>query len=269
MTSLEEIQSLNISIFKALVFFLEKNNLRYYLARGSLLGAVRHKGFIPWDDDIDIVMPREDYNKLIALPNSAFDPPYKLHEITRMDDYYELYAKFVDTSVSISLIERQRRKGNDKYLWIDIYPLDGLPENKLRLFFIKNTSLFLRFLYKLSISDYGYQRTWLKNLIIMAINHFFSYKKIYNIFLKIISKYSFYYSKNAASITELDGSFYIYPVDIFDSPQRVLFSGVFYNAPKDTDKYLKITYGDYMKLPPESERTAKHKFILLDASFVL
>jgi lipopolysaccharide cholinephosphotransferase len=262
MNDLKIIQDMELSILKFFCRLLDRYNLRYYLGWGTLLGAVRHGGFIPWDDDIDIVMPREDYNKLIALPDSVFDPPFRLHEITRMDDYYELYAKLVNTSVSISLTERQRRKGNDKYLWVDIFPLDGLPENRFKLFYIKKASVFLRRLYKLSISDYTYKRSRIKNFIMRIINPYLSHKKIYNIFLKTISKYPFYCSKKAASITEMDNSLYIYPTDVFGSPLKSSFEDGLFNIPENAGAYLKITYGDYMTPPPENERVSGHSFIL-------
>jgi lipopolysaccharide cholinephosphotransferase len=97
------IQTAELQLLKSLCNFLDTHNLRYYLAFGTLLGAVRHRGFIPWDDDVDITMPREDYNKLLAFPDTAFAEPFKIYEITRTNNHYELFAKYIDTSTSIHL----------------------------------------------------------------------------------------------------------------------------------------------------------------------
>jgi lipopolysaccharide cholinephosphotransferase len=259
-----KIQSTELRILKTLVGFLEEHELRYYLIFGTLLGAVRHKGFIPWDDDIDIAMPREDYNKLLSFSDSSFGASFKLHEITRMNDYYELYAKFVDISTSIKLIEQQRRKGNDKHVWIDVFPIDGLPDNFLRIYFTKVLSVFVRKLYKLTISDSTYKRNIIKTIVIRLFNYFFSYQNIYNFLLNIISKYSFYNETKVFISTELNNSFYIYPSVIFGDPVKILFEDTMFNVPEKTREYLEIQYGNYMELPPEDKRGGPHLFILED-----
>jgi lipopolysaccharide cholinephosphotransferase len=258
---MNSIQAAELRILKFLCAFLDAHNLCYYLVFGTLLGSVRHNGFIPWDDDIDIAMPRDDYNKLLAFSDTVFGSSFKLHEITRQDDYYELYAKFVDTSTSIQLLERQRRAGNDKYLWIDIFPLDGLPKNKINVFFLKINSIFLRRIYQLSISDFTYPRNRIKNTIIKLICKHLSYKNIYTHFLKLISRYPFHTAGSIASITEMNKTFYVYPSDVFGIPSKVLFEDSLFNAPAKSITYLEMQYGDYMKLPPESERNT-HLFIM-------
>jgi lipopolysaccharide cholinephosphotransferase len=261
---MNNIQKGELKILKELCWFLEKNNFHYYLVFGTLLGAIRHRGFIPWDDDIDIAMPRDDYNKLIMMPDTVFGEGYKLHEITRMDDYYELYAKFVDTSTSIRLIEPQRRKGNDKYLWIDIFPLDGLPDSRIRTFIVKYLSIVVRRLYKFSISDPTYNRSKLKNFFIFLITKFSYYKNIYNFLLRIVSRYSFYKSKRVVSAMEMNASFYIYSADIFGNSSKVFFEDKVYDAPENSIKYLEIQYGDFMQLPSADERNGNHLFVLED-----
>lgn len=261
-----DIQEKALSILKALVNLLEKHNLNYCLAFGTLLGAVRHQGFIPWDDDIDIFMPREDYNKLVNLAESEIPYPYKLHEITRQDDYFELYAKFVDTSIHIQLVEQQRRKGNDKYLWVDVFPLDALPADTKVIEKIKKKSILLRRLYKLSISDASFSRSPVKNFVIKFFTKILNYKKLYNAFLKTISSPCFSSPEYFVSACEMNKTFYLYPADLFlvENFKKILFEDSYFNAPSDFDKYLTIQYGSYMELPPEAERVSDHNFILID-----
>ncbi|ULQ60047.1 LicD family protein [Brucepastera parasyntrophica] len=259
---MNEIQSAELDILKSLCVLLDKHNLRYYLFFGTLLGAVRHKGFIPWDDDVDIAMPREDYEKFIALPDEEFHSPFKLHEIQKTEHYYTPFAKYIDSSIQIRLDEEQRRKGEHKYLWVDIFPLDGLPDSPLRTKLLKQKAVFLKRLFKLSTSDPEYKRSPLKNMVIKIIAKLFPYKKVYRMLHKTITRYAFYNSKKAASISEINASFYIYPSEAFGTGKQILFEDAMFNAPVDSDTCLRVLYGDYMQVPPENERDT-HAFTLL------
>lgn len=117
----EEIKIKEIDMLLELHCFCIKNNLRYYISGGTLLGAIRHKGFIPWDDDIDVCMPRNDYQILLE---KFFSDKKNLRLITSFDIPF---AKIVDLNISInSKFDLSKSK---KFLWIDIFPVDGLPEN--------------------------------------------------------------------------------------------------------------------------------------------
>ncbi|GHV69805.1 hypothetical protein AGMMS49928_13970 [Spirochaetia bacterium] len=149
----------------------------------------------------------------------------------------------------------------DKYIWIDIVPLDGLPKSKIKRLAIKYVSICLRLIYKLSVSNYNYKRSAIKNIIIKWMSRHIPRQKVYGLFLKLITKYSFYESETVVSANDLNTSFYIYPQNIFGNPVKIFFENGLYNAPENYKKFLEIQYGDYMKLPPDEERD-HHGFYL-------
>lgn len=116
----------------------EQNNLRYWAGFGTLLGAVRHKGFIPWDDDMDVWMPREDYNRFISVADKAFRPPYFFQTTLSDNDYYGAFIRLRNSDTTCVSLSKNNNCNNGIY--IDICPLDGLSSNafiqKMRSFSI-------------------------------------------------------------------------------------------------------------------------------------
>lgn len=143
-----ELKRIELDILKYIKTQCEKYNLRYYLAYGTLLGAVRHKGFIPWDDDIDIHMPREDYDKLIELEYNNPDSKYKLLSPKYNKDYYYSFAKMVDNETILE--ETGLKQIKELGVYVDIFPLDyikkkGALKVKIErfLFFIRMAPAFI------------------------------------------------------------------------------------------------------------------------------
>lgn len=121
--SFEEMKKVELEILSFFADFCETHNLRYFLAYGTLIGAIRHKGFIPWDDDVDIQMPREDYDILISLFNIGNDSPYRLISPLEKQSCYTI-VKIIDTRT----IKIENGIKNDPLgIDIDIFPLDGIP----------------------------------------------------------------------------------------------------------------------------------------------
>ena len=259
--SQEEIRQVQMSILDEIVRICEENHLRYYLAYGSLLGAVRHKGYIPWDDDMDIAMQREDYETLLAIlkrKDKSHSEWISVIDDTA-DDYFYPFAKAIDNRTEI---KSDRHKGYQG-IWIDIFPIDGLPktlfEAKAFIFFCS----FLRIVGLAMSTDFSS-----KTLSSWAL----FYKRIFNFLATIIGKkrvcrfvervFHRYRIENSERVAIL---FSGHNFDaIFNKtdllPQATYsFEGKNYTSFKNFDLYLRQLYGNYRELPPEEKRRS-HNF---------
>lgn len=259
--SLSEIKILQIEILNEVSAFCEKNQINYSLSFGTLLGAVRHKGYIPWDDDIDIMMLRPDYNKFISSFKSI-NNIYRVKSILNDTDYPYPFAK-VEYSKS-SLIEFSDIS-YEIGVYIDIFPVDGIPTKK-KVF--NNYFNYLKFLKDIllvkTIKINFNKRSILKNLILFFLKiifKFISYKTI----LKFINK--------KLSSSDYEESEYLmtlcFPAvkkhhklkrEIFQKFTYIDFEKGKYKSIKDYDKYLNLIYGNYMELPKANNRVSHHSF---------
>lgn len=243
--------------------FCANHNLTYYLSSGSLLGAVRHGGFIPWDDDIDVSMPREDYEKLINdyiddLPNNL-----KL-EYYKNTDFFPLnFAKIVN--INTTIVEKT---GKDKYrvsgAFIDVFPIDGAGNTYKQA--IRRRKSFKWILALIPLSAYkpdDKKRSLWKRLVI-KIASIFNTKKLQDILSYLLKKKSYSKCKYVAVYVGQYGLKEIMPKDVYGVPSKVKFIDEFFNAPQDINAFLTAKYGDYMKLPPEEKRISLHNFIYVN-----
>ena len=259
--SLDEIKSFQLEMLKKVADYCESCNLTYFLGYGTLLGAVRHKGYIPWDDDIDIVMPRHDYNLFLKQFNGKV--PNLVVAAPEIDpDYYAPYANVYDDRTL--LIEEIVSHGKlELGVKIDIFPLDYVPsDEKLydefwRRSFSDKRKLFIK-TRKLSFC-HGMERL---KLALRKIQYLFvSLKEIQEKHLELINDPKY---KSDGPVTDIIvmpwGRKVTMPQDYYFPAKKLLFEGYEFNVPNDYDKVLHTLYGDYMKFPPESERVAKHCF---------
>lgn len=241
------------------------NNLQYSLAYGTLIGAMRHKGFIPWDDDIDVIMPQDDYIKLLNLSCFAdqhMDSPYILYEVDNslMQNvgYMYPFAKFMDGKTYI-ISPYFREVGG---LWIDIFPLTGLPNNekKIKEHFDKMGKLHLQL-----AAAHRYRKLTECNPIVFLKQLRCNY---YNMIHKTLVKkmkddvFSIPYKncdKVAVSIWNY-GIKEMMPMEFFEDYIEVEFEGHKFAGLKRYDEYLTHLYGDWRKLPPAEQRVAHHHY---------
>lgn len=241
-------------ILKDFIKFCEDNNLNYYIYGGSLLGAIRHEGFIPWDDDIDVIMFRDDYEKFKKLFLSKSNDKYELLTYERYDDYFFLFSKLmlkgtrfeewwvnqVDFNVGIN---------------IDIFVLDYVPDNKLKCFFQTKICRALdRLLTLSSISLEGYSLgvKIIANILHKVLKTFkIKPKTIINKCLSLLTKYDD--TKKVCDICAAN-HLQIYNTKDYGVGKKIKFEDIEVNAPINCHNLLKQIYGDYMQLPPEDQR---------------
>ncbi len=255
--SFEEAKRVELDILLHVAKFCDEHGLRYFLAYGTLIGAVRHKGFIPWDDDIDIQMPREDYEKLIEIyPKENTDEKYFLLT-PEMKGAHHPYVKIIDTRTVKK--ELGAKKNSLLGVDIDVFPLDGQPDDLQAYgkFYDKLYTLYKRYLY----SDTALKGLPFKTKIHMLLYRPFALcrKGILKKANKIHSLYPYESSKYVGSVTTIyNGRGNRALKTAFDGYVTLEFEGHLLKAPKGYDEILRTIYGDYMKLPPEEQQHAHH-----------
>lgn len=246
----EELKQIELDILKDVADFCDAHGLRYFLAFGTLLGAVRHKGFIPWDDDIDIFMPYEDYQLFIK---NYTHPYYYVNSIEKDNSFYLLFAKVYDDRTYC--LEGNR----PSHAWIDVFPLIGLPERKFWKKFHINSLLLLRSIWKhitiVSKENISDQVNFAKKYRVARAK---TIKKIIpsNVLVRIIS--CCFSARNFTGSSECMclGLFVnsIFISRYFIHSTKIEFEHSFFTIPTSYDELLRSMYGDYMTPPPEGQR---------------
>lgn len=251
-----------LEMFNWLTDFLHKNNLRYYLIGGTMLGAVRHEGFIPWDDDIDIGMPRDDYERLIKLLEKPIEHYYIESPYGNAKDYLYGIAKFYDMNTSMTELTR---KGIKRGVFIDIFPLDGIgnkEDEAIRNYKkIDRTNMLLAML----TCAYRKDRKWWKNCAVFIGRLIpVSAKNCARKLDKLCSEHNFDQFTWVGNLMSTYRSRELMPKEIFGTPTLYNFEGLHVYGPEKYDEYLTQIYGNWRKLPPEDKRHSAHDFSELD-----
>ncbi len=258
----KKLKEIEVDILKQFIKVCDLLNLKYYIIAGTLIGAIRHKGFIPWDDDIDIAMPRDDFNTFILkgqeyLPQNLFIQTYKTD-----GEFLLNIAKIRDSDTTF--IEKTSKRLNiNKGIFIDIFPLDN---------FINTPTFRIKAQKKIKV------------LKIAIGRKFYREKSSFKLKLKqFISRFIFPSSKKAMDcfekyVTNIPKSEYCNnyssnygfkeacPWQWFDNGVDVTFEGLTVKAPKNYDLYLKQIYGDYLKLPPKEKQVSCHDTDIIDVN---
>ena len=255
MSKLTPVQQRLLEIMKWYHAYCVENHLTYYMIGGTMLGAVRHKGFIPWDDDIDVGMPRDDYERFISLMHEKPNEIYCVE--TYRDgrkDFTAPFAKLYDTTTTLIEVHRRLlRRG----LFIDVFPLDGVDSSE------KWNSGYRRFrLYKniLSVLNARMHSEYSAKLnVLIALSVMIPFKDNLRRELQIrIDKFCssarFDVNGKVANLVGSRKEREILPGCFFGKPILYTFEGLEFYGVERADEYLSALVGDYMQLPPENER---------------
>lgn len=269
MENIDKLKIVQLEILDATVKICEDNGLKYFLDFGTLLGAVRHKGYIPWDDDIDISMPRQDYEKFLQLGKELINNNFFVHTCYSDKRYGLQFAKIrkVDTTIiEDGLSEKLLCNG----ISIDIFPIDFLPNNKKTIKkYIKKAKIISAVRYSYSFHSILSATSIAKKLlkaIFFPISRILGKNMLAKIWDKQLKKYSFQDNSSVSFGTGTHEAHKLnennmYEKSFFDDFTLVEFEKKIYRAPHDYDKYLTNLYGDYMTPPPKCEMISAHSFL--------
>lgn len=261
-----------IDVLSVFIRICEAQGLRYFCAGGTAIGAVRHQGMIPWDDDIDVFMPRPDYDRFLALAAHSMPEGYEVLSPYATKDYPMYFAKMCNARTT--LLENERIPCVFG-LYIDIFPLDGACDdvetcyrekrrfkrlmNKLEAVSTRNSfGEYVGLLTKrrewgrFAVKTVAFCcRSWLRRWLLKQMDSI-AYGHDYALSSRVVT-YSGAYQRQE-----------IYPKAWLETPQMFAFEGIMVNLPHDYDAYLRHFFGDYMTLPPVEQRASHHQKVFFD-----
>lgn len=257
---IEEVKKIEAEILKYFTIYCKEHNLCCYLAFGTLIGAIRHQGFIPWDDDIDVVMPRPDYDKLLTLAKNGIGEHIKILTKENCSNYVYPFAKAIDDRTI--LIEKSVGKKHPIGIYIDIFPMDGIPDRPIKRKFWFAKIKFIRKLTHFSYALHIKGRKWYTSVIraiLVPLCRSIGTKFFLDRLEHVIKKYPYEKSKFIASVAWKKKMIAI-DKENFTKPINVTFENEQYEAPSNYHEFLTKDYGNYMKLPPKEERVSHHYY---------
>ena len=249
---LRRLKDIELDLLRQFISVCRELDLTYYVLGGTLLGAVRHQGFIPWDDDIDVGMPRKDYEILLRLGQQHLPADYFLQSFESDPEYPANFAKLRKSTTTF--VESSMKNCSINHgIYIDIFPLDYYPDQKEKIFDAKKLMMTLR------ISD-AFSTSGMKPAT-----------KLLRLFSRILyPTISGAVKKREALFTSVTdgcrianhcgawGKKEIMPAQWYGQPVQLNFEGICVNAPGCYHQWLTQVYGDYMQLPPEEKRVPHH-----------
>lgn len=252
-----ELRTIQLDVLQYVHNFCQEHNIKYSLAYGTLLGAVRHGGYIPWDDDIDIAMLRDDYERFAKEFNSE-KGPYRFYDCRNDKDVHIAFGKVADTRTLIEEGASTKNLG----VAIDVFPIDDLCdtyEESRKYYRSYNFAKNLLILKCRNVSDV---RSWWKKPVFAIVKVMTCWYSLHKISLKMTERIFKKRNPNSAYVGLIVAGYEneIITRHVWNEYDRILFEGRYFCAIKDTHTYLTNEYGDYMQLPPEKERVPKHDF---------
>ena len=267
-------QCVALEVFKYFKKFCDEHGLTYFAIGGTCIGAVRHKGFIPWDDDIDVAMPVDDYYRFLELGQSQIVYPFEIVNPKNIKHYHALYIKLQDASTTF--VESFIADYPDRYsgIYLDVFPVYGLPKDrKLRNKLIRKNELLKKVNYKLrfpmrEMSTLKGKISWLGiGPFRRCVPFYWATEKQQNLFKQIPfnSSNKVYFPWRAIPGSPGSGNYKnVFFYKDFCDTVEMPFEDTTISVPIGFDRYLTMDFGDYMKLPPKEKQTPGHPKAIID-----
>lgn len=257
---LQKMKQMQVEMLSAVHDICVQNGLRYYMIGGTMLGAIRHKGFIPWDDDIDIALPRKDYEAFIKLAQKALPQQMSILEDRITENYQYKFAKVINNRTRLH--EHSVKEEFVIGVYIDVFPLDGLPDNPGEQ--KRHVSRILHHIKMLNrcVSNMETKRVFYKKILVAIIQKCCSYQKQLEKIKNLLLQYDFDHATIGGNLVGMWGEKEIMPISYFGEPKLYEFEGHQFFGVEHPDVYLTKLYGDYMQLPPKEKQVSHHNYTL-------
>ena len=261
-----DLQTKMLEVLEELIRVCEENGLTYFACGGTCIGALRHDGFSPWDDDLDVFMPRPDYEKLWQLRDRFQSDKYKLCRTTKEKNYHHRVQQLVDLNTTF-INQRSVDEDIEHGVYIDILPMDACAPTKTKRLAQMIQSM-LYSVYNVQCLPEFHGGKMFRTAVGIALKIIPSKNMRYRIWSRCERKMTKYDWDKATQAVELTASMKVlrnpYPREWFVGVTKHKFEDIEINLPSGVDNYLKQVFGDYMSLPPESERHPRHNTVKID-----
>lgn len=255
-----------LEIYKVYAAICEKHHLTYWAGYGTVLGAVRHRGFIPWDDDFDVLMSRAEYDRFLSIVEKELPSHLKLVSMSNSKDYPFLFCKIQDSRREVfERVVKESGTDQPQGLYIDIFAIDGVSDSCWGRFwdFIRRHGAYARMSRLFRHNRHSSIKGWLGELCGILCAPFFLGRRTERDFLLLFDKWArendmVKSCKCGRYRGDLKGWAWIAHTNVFDGVDMLPFEDIKIPCPKGWDEYLKANYGDYMKLPPPEKRVSCH-----------
>ena len=263
--TLSEIHAIQMDMLRVLTMLCEQHGLKYYIVGGTLLGAIRHGGFIPWDDDVDIAMPRPDYDRLLDIASSVLPTYYAIIDYRVEPQLPHVFAKLIDRRTELWETGYRPACRPRIGVYVDIFPLDGVPKSAVMKWLHYGVVRTLRWLLVgFAVDADQLESTWAR-LVARLLQRVMTSRQVEALhrWLDRIMRWRPY--SDSLEVCNYSGAWgrrEFMPKAWFGEGRKVQFGELSVTGVAEFDAYLSRLYGDYRKLPPAEMRKPQHRFVV-------